>query len=115
MKINYKKSGARAIRWALEDYLLIFNDGALKLDLDELACSSPVFLAISEDAAGNLITGSGIRYAAELRIPARTYHTEKIGFTDDFGYPALRKVGAPVDLNEVELTLWPAKEISDEL
>lgn len=114
MKINYKRSGARAIRWALENYLLIFEDGALRLDLNELAGATPVFLAISEDEEGRLVPGPGVRYVAELRIPAKTWHTEKIGFTDDFGYPALRKVWDPVDPDEAELTLWPAKENSDE-
>ena len=32
---------------------------------------------------------------------------EKIGYTDDFGYPALRKICLPADADSVELTLWP--------
>ena len=53
---------------------------------------------------------SGWRYAAELDLPAKQYAIEKIGYADDYGYPALRKVALPYTAEDAVLTLWAKKE-----
>ena len=106
MKISYKKNGGPVCDWALTDNILTF-DGALSLDLEALSADGPRTLYISRNDDGETILGCGDRYIAEVKLPPREYRIEKIGYTDDFGYPALRKICLPVDADSVELTLWP--------
>ena len=110
MKVLYKNAGV-CPAWRLEGALLSLRGGALTLDLDALTRDDPAFLLVSEDADRRLVLGPGRRFVAELRLPARRYAVEKIGFADDFGFPALRRVALPFSAEDVVLTLWAEKEV----
>ena len=108
MKVQYKNPGS------YPDYALsgtVLTIGALTLDLAALAQEVPVHVVISEDAAGNLALGTGRRYVAELELPAKPYVIEKIGYADDYGYPALGKRFLPYPTEDAVLTLWAKKEV----
>jgi len=107
MTVRYKNAGTYpAYAWDGK----ILTIGELQLDLYELAQHEPIHLAISADAEGKLALGCGYRYVAELDVPSKRFTMEKIGFTDDFGYPALRKVELPYPAEDAVLTLWAEKE-----
>ena len=113
MKVTYKndKCGRVFPEWTLDGALLTLRGGALTLDLDALTRDDPALLLVMEDAQGRLALGEGRRYVAELRLPARRYAVEKIGFADDFGFPALRRVALPFSAEDVVLTLWAEREV----
>lgn len=108
MKIRYKNSGTYP-SWGLDGTMLTLG-GALHLNLPALAKDTPAHYVISADPDGKLALGIGWRYAAELDLPAKQYAIEKIGYTDDYGYPALRKVALPYTAEDAVLTLWAKKE-----
>ncbi len=107
MTIRYKNAGSYPA-YSLTGHILTI--GELQLELAALAQDEPLHLTVSADAADRLMLGTGYRYVAELDLPAKQYAIEKIGYTDDFGYPALCKVELPYPLEDIELTLWAEKE-----
>ena len=107
MKVRYKNAGSYP-SYSLDGSVLTI--GKLRLDLAELARDEPQHLTVSADEAGRLMLGAGYRYVAELDLPARRYAIEKIGYTDDFGCPALRKAELPYPTEDVVLTLWAEEE-----
>ena len=92
--------------WRLDGTVLTLG-GTFSLDIAALMQNEPVRLFISRDEKGGLCLGPARRDAAELELPARRYAAEKIGFTDDHGFPALRLRELPPDMDGVTLTLWP--------
>ena len=108
MTVRYKNAGTSYPAYSFDGHILTVNE--LQLDVYALAQHDPEHRAISADAAGKLSIGSGWRYVAELELPAKRFGIEKIGYTDDFGYPALRKVELPYPADEIVLTLWAEKE-----
>jgi len=108
MKVQYKNAG-RYPAYDLNGTQLTLGS-TLTVDLAELAKDAPAYYVISADAEGTLALGTGLRYVAELSLPAKQYAIEKIGYTDDFGYPALRKVALPYTAEDAVLTLWAEKE-----
>ena len=109
MRVLHKNNGSYA-DVSLSGAVLSLQDGKLTLDLSEAQRDYPVRIDISEDAAGRLTQGVSHRYVAELEIPARSSTVEKTGVADDFGFPVLRRVYAPLDTDDVVLTLWALKE-----
>ena len=108
MTVRYKNTGASFPAYSFDGHILTIN--GLELDVYALAQHEPAHLVISADAAGKLSVGTGRRYVAELELPAKRFGIEKIGYTDDFGYPALRKAELPYPADEIVLTLWAEKE-----
>jgi hypothetical protein len=101
----YKKNEGSYIPYELSGTRLSLQNSALTLDLSELQRDDPIHLDISADASGRLVTGPSHRYVAEVELPARAYTIEK-GVFDDFGFPQLFKRAAPLDPDQVTLTLW---------
>ena len=95
--------------YRLEGTVLTLKN-TFSLDIADLMHDEPVRLFISEDESGRLLIGSARRYVAELELPARQYVTEKLGFVDDHGYPALRRRELPPSADGAVLTLWPEEE-----
>ena len=108
MKLQYKNAGVYPA-YTLSGTELTLAE-RLTLDLATLAQDEPVHLIVSADREGNLALGFGWRYVAELDLPAKPFRMEKIGYTDDFGYPALRKAYLPYPAEDAVLTLWAEKE-----
>lgn len=104
MLLNKKNEGIY-VPYELTGSALSFKSGALTIDLSRCERDDPVSLDISQDASGKLVLGPAYRYIAQLDIPARTY-TIDYGAADDFGFPQLKKIAAPLDTDKVSLTLW---------
>lgn len=109
MTIRYKDEGRPGgVAWRLAGAKLTLG-GQLELDLEALAGDDPVSLCVSETRDGRLTLGPAWRYVAELSLPARQSRIEKLGYTDDFGYPALGRRRLPLALEDAVLTLWPGR------
>ncbi len=104
MIVTEKNSGVY-ISYALDGTKLNLNEGALILDFSSFQQDYPVHLDISADENGALVLGPSQWYVAELDLPARSYYIEA-GEADDFGFPKLRKVPRPLDMDKVKLMLW---------
>lgn len=76
MKIIEKNDGKK-IDYKLRGSKLSFADGAMTLDLARRQRDSTVMLDIMVDSEGNLTTGRGLYYAAQVEIPPTEYD-EKI-------------------------------------
>lgn len=76
MKIIEMNLGAK-IGYELTGTKLSFADGALALDLARYQRDSTVTKDIMVDSEGNLTTGRGLYYAAQVEIPPTAYD-EKI-------------------------------------
>lgn len=107
MTVRYKNAGSYP-SYSLDGHVLTI--GGLRLDLAALAQDEPLHLTISADTAGRLTLGDGHRYVAELDLPAKKYAIEKTGYTDDYGFPALRKAELPYPAEDALLTLWAEKD-----
>jgi hypothetical protein len=100
-----KKNEGTYVPYRLTGTELSLQNGAMTLELNDLIRDWPVALDISEDGVGRLVLGESFRYAAQLELPARSYTIVK-GAADDFGFPQLGKIAAPLDMDKVTLTLW---------
>lgn len=72
-----EKNAGKKIDYELIGSKLSFADGALTLDLARRQRDSRVTLDIMVDSEGNLTTGRGLYYAAQVEIPPTEYD-EKI-------------------------------------
>lgn len=72
-----EKNAGKKIDYELDGTKLSFADGALTLDLARRQRDSVVTLDIMVDSEGNLTTGKGLYYAAQVEIPPTEYD-EKI-------------------------------------
>ncbi len=72
MKIIEKNAGKK-IDYELTGTKLSFADGALTLDLARYQRDSTVTKDIMVDSEGNLTTGRGLFYAAQVEIPPTEY------------------------------------------
>ena len=107
--IVHKKNDGTYVPYALAGTALSFRNGLLTVDLSEYERDWPVQLDIGEDETGALVLGPPFSYIAQIDICART-STIEVGPADDFGFPKLKKVAAPLDTDKVTLTLW-AQEV----
>lgn len=72
-----EKNAGKKIDYELNGTKLSFADEALTLDLARRQRDSTVMLDIMVDSEGNLTTGRGLYYAAQVEIPPTEYD-EKI-------------------------------------
>ena len=107
--IVHRKNDGTYVPYELAGTALSFGNGLLRVDLSEYECDWPIQLDICEDETGTLVLGPSFRYIAQVDICART-STIEVGPADDFGFPKLKKVAAPLDTDKVTLTLW-AREV----
>lgn len=68
-----EKNAGKKIDYELNGSKLSFADGALILDLARRQRDSTVTLDIMVDSEGNLTTGRGLYYAAQVEIPPTEY------------------------------------------
>lgn len=104
MIIRHKNEGTY-VDYALRGTALTFGSNTLTVDLSEQARDWPVSLDISAEENGHLVLGPSFRYIAQVEIPERSHAILK-GVADDFGFPQLSRVTAPLDMGKVVLTLW---------
>lgn len=105
-KIAYEQTGTCLI---FGDYELMINAAKYQKDWD-------VTVDICKDKAGNLTIGteSGLRYVAQVMIPAATYTetpieseggAESLSDTGE-GMNAVQREQNPLDMGDVTLVLW---------
>lgn len=97
LKINYEQTGTCLI---FGDYELMINAAKYQKDWD-------VTVDICKDKAGNLTIGteSGLRYVAQVMIPAATYTETPIDPEEDVNNTVQREQ-SPLDMGDVTLVLW---------
>lgn len=111
MKVIFKTPAAEDshLEYELAKTRLTLND-ELSVKLDKYERDEDAHLDICQDCYGNLVLGviPGLaqRYAAQIDIPARTYHDEDSGEVNDDGEPIIRPVADPFSTDNVTLTLW---------
>lgn len=111
MKVNYKTPEAEKnhLEYKLEETRLTFND-ELSVKLDKYERDEDAHLDVCVDCYGNLVLGviPGLaqKYAAQIDIPARTYHDEDSGRVDEEGEPIMVPVPDPYNPENTTLTLW---------
>lgn len=88
-KIPYEQAGKSIIF----DECLMVNCSKYQKDCD-------IHIDICKDEFGNLITGVGRSYVAEIDIPAREYENSE----DSEGGSV--QTAIPLDMDKVTLTLW---------
>jgi hypothetical protein len=106
-KIAYEQTGTCLI---FGDYELMINAAKYQKDWD-------VTVDICKDKAGNLAIGteSGLRYVAQVMIPAATYtetpiHDEETELLEESGdgmnHDNILREQNPLDMGDVTLVLW---------
>ena len=112
-KIDFEQSGTR----------LIFGDDELMLNAAKYQKDWDVEVDICRDKSGNLTigTGSGLRYVAQVEIPAATYTETEIEAEEPAEAPAdedaaesdgmnqkttVQRDKNPLDMGDVTVILW---------
>ena len=117
-----EKNAGQKIDYELNGTKLSFADGALTLDLARRQRDSTVTLDIMVDSEGNLTTGRGIYYAAQVEIPPTVYDEEIIPAPEsgsqedgeDQSAPGgmgenretVKRTPRPLDMDDVTLSLF---------
>lgn len=115
MIIHYKTPEAedRHIEYGLRNNRLTLDD-ELTIKLDKYERDEDAHIDICEDRYGNLVMGviPGIatKYVAQIDIPARTYHDEETGETNENDEPVIVPVPDPYDPANTTLTLWEKED-----
>lgn len=112
-KIDFEQSGTR----------LIFGDDEIMLNAAKYQKDWDVEVDVCRDKSGNLTigTGSGLRYVAQVEIPAATYTETEIEAEEPAEAPAAEDVAEgdgmnqkttvqrdknPLDMGDVTVVLW---------
>lgn len=110
-KIAFEQSGTR----------LIFGDDEIMLNAAKYQKDWDVEVDVCRDKSGNLTigTGSGLRYVAQVEIPAATYTETVIEAEEPTEVPAaegmdensdtkttLQRDKSPLDMGDVTVILW---------
>ena len=113
-KIDFEQSGTR----------LIFGDDEIMLNAAKYQKDWDVEVDVCRDKSGNLTigTGSGLRYVAQVEIPAATYTETEIPAEDPAEAPAAEDAAEgsdgmnqkttvqrdknPLDMGDVTVILW---------
>lgn len=107
-----EKNEGPKIAWSQKDSKLIFGDDDLAIRCDTRQRDYPVHVDICADDDGNLITGVGRYYIAQIDIPAAKYEereAEQLSMAEmdgDAYADAVERERLPLDMADVVLTLW---------
>lgn len=104
VKVEYKQPGSY-IEWEQRNYTLGFDDDALSVKVTKYQMDEANTVDICEDRQGRLVIGaaSGIRYVAQVEIPAAEYEEVTTGEGEEQTTERVRK---PLDMGDVTLVLW---------
>lgn len=69
------KTAGEHIGYSIDDNCIVFGDNDLSINLANRQMDEPVIIDICKDSNGFLVVGAatGVRYVAQVEIPARTY------------------------------------------
>lgn len=95
-KIPFEQDGTR----------IYFGDDDLMVNCAKLQKDWALEADIMVDTNGNLITGSGIYYVAQISIPARKYVETPAVPVEEGGTGEPGREPVPLDMGDVTLTLW---------
>lgn len=100
-----EKNPGEKIQWEQRGYTLSFDDEALSVKVSKFQMDEENTLDICEDRRGNLVIGaaSGVRYVAQITIPAADYEETVTGEGEEQTTERTRK---PLDMADVVLVLW---------
>lgn len=111
----------KKIEWKQNGYQLSFRDEDLAIRCDTRQRDYPIQIDISLDDNGNLITGVGNYYVAQILIPAIKYEYVEVEDDDEEreskqntmnGDDKTERVALPLDMSDVVLTLWAVGNIA---
>ena len=105
VKVIEKNEGPK-IQWTQKGYKLIFGDDDLSIRCDTRQRDYPVHVDICADDDGNLVTGMGKYYIAQVDIPAAEYEETEPVEPVDGEADGITRERLPLDMGKVELTLW---------
>lgn len=90
-KIDYEQTGTR----------LYFGDDEIMINCAKFQKDWPVDVDICKDRGGNLTIGteSGLRYVAQIEIPAIEYTEEEVD-------GEIQRTPVPLNMGDVTLILW---------
>lgn len=108
-----EKNEGQKIQWKQEDTKLIFGDDDLAIRCDTRQRDWPVPIDISFDESGNLITGVGLYYVAQIEIPPIEYEEVEVEETpaeeeteSTETKKSVTRKPLPLKMGDVVLTLW---------
>lgn len=116
-----EKNAGEKISFEQSDTRLIFGDDELMLNAAKYQKDWDVEVDVCRDKSGNLTigTGSGLRYVAQVEIPAATYTETVIEAEEPSEAPAaegmdenddtkttLQRDKNPLNMNDVTVILW---------
>ena len=106
MRIEEMNHG-RKVSYGLNGTRLDFADGALTVDLSRWQEDDPVTVDIKATRKGNLTTGKGSYYVAQIEIPGREYEeTAETGSGTDGESGGGERKPLPLDTEKVTLRLF---------
>lgn len=99
-----EKNPGEKIQWEQRGYTLAFDDDALCIKVSKFQMDEETTVDICQDRQGNLVIGaaSGIRYVAQITIPAAEYEENATGE----GEEQTARTRKGLDMGAVDLTLW---------
>jgi len=112
MNITYvPENGKKFITYDINGNVIGFNNQELSLDLGARERDYDVSVDICMDKTNALVCGAsaGMRYVAQIEIPARTY-VETAGEPDAEGNPTTELVPVPFNMDNCTLSLWEMEE-----
>ena len=95
-KIAYEQQGTR----------IFFGDDDLMVNVAKLQKDWALEVDIMIDTNGNLISGSGIYYVAQIAVPAIKYVETQAVPVEEGGTGEPGREPVPLDMGDVTLTLW---------
>ena len=105
MKIS-KMNDGNYLPYELNEGILSFGDGACAINLEKEQCGADITIDISIDKDKNIVRGVSDWYAAQVKIPARTFTVFENGIVDEMWLRQIEKTVDPLNIDEVELVLW---------
>ena len=112
MKINHvPENGKNFVSYEINGNVIGFNNHELSLGLEARERDYDVAVDICIDQTKALVCGTaaGLKYVAQIFIPARTY-VEVGGEPDTEGNPTITFEPAPFNVDNCTLSLWEMEE-----
>lgn len=104
MKEVIKTAGTQ-VSYSVNGDCIVFGDNDLSINLANREMDEPVIIDICKDSNGFLVVGAatGVRYVAQVEIPARTYTTLA---ADEDTEESAAVEAVPFDINNCTIYLY---------
>lgn len=110
--VNIPEEGKNFIDYEVRKNTISFNDDELVMNLSKRERDDAVHIDICTDPYDALVMGTaaGLRYVAQIDIPARGYTEETVEAESEDEEPKTIRKPVPFDMSKVTLTLWEMEE-----